>query len=143
MPKKDEAQKDYISYAQPWVVVSPVVPVTVTGDALAMTGTLTDAMAAYGFDYLRPAVFDNVIRLKGTRDEQSAGIVNSLFDHVTFELATIYGFGGFYTSFTGAFENNTVKNLMSVYAKVKKSADKELERTVSVYDEIAAKLKGQ
>ena len=142
MPKKDEAQPAYISYAQPWVVVSPVIPVTVTGDALAMTGTLTDAMAAYGYDYLRPAVFDNVIQMKGTRDEQSAGIVNSLFDNVTFELATIYGFGSFYSSFTNAFENNQAQNLMSVWAKVKKGSEKELDRICAAYDAVAEKLAG-
>ena len=142
MPKKDEAQPAHISYAQPWVVVSPVIPVTVTGDELTMTGTLTDAMAAYGYDYLRPAVFDNVIQMKGTRDEQSAGIVNSLFDNVTFELATIYGFGSFYTTFTNAFENNQTASLMSVWAKVRKSADKELARICETYDAVAAKLAG-
>ena len=143
MPKKDEAQSGYISYAQPWVVVSPVIPVTVTGDALSMTGTLTDAMSAYGYACLRPAVFDNVIQMKGTRDEQSAGIVNSLFDNVTFELATIYGFGGFYSSFTNAFENNQTANLMSVWAKTQKSADKELTRICEAYDAVAEKLGGQ
>ena len=142
MPKKDEAQPAYISYAQPWVVVSPVIPVTVAGDALSMTGTLTDAMAAYGYDYLRPAVFENVIQMKGTRDEQSAGIVDSLFDNVTFELATIYGFGSFYSSFTNAFENNQTENLMSVWAKVRKGAEKELDRISAAYDETAEKLKG-
>ena len=142
MPKKDEAQPAHISYAQPWVVVSPVIPVTVTGDGLTMTGTLTDAMAAYGYDYLRPAVFDNVIQMKGTRDEQSAGIVNSLFDNVTFELATIYGFGSFYTTFTNAFENNQTASLMSVWAKVRKGADKELARISETYDAVAEKLAG-
>ena len=143
MPKKDEAQDKYISYAQPWVVASPVIPITVTGDDLAMTGTITDAMSAYGYACLRPAVFDNVIQMKGTRDEQSASIVNRLFENVTFELATIYGFGGFYSSFTNAFENNQTANLMSVWAKIQKSADKELTKICEAYDGIVEKLEGQ
>ena len=100
-------------------------------------------MSAYGYACLRPAVFDNVIQMKGTRDEQSASIVNRLFENVTFELATIYGFGGFYSSFTNAFENNQTANLMSVWAKIQKSADKELTKICEAYDGIAEKLEGQ
>ena len=68
--------------------------------------------------------------------------MDSLFDNVTFELATIYGFGSFYSSFTNAFENNQAENLMSVWAKVRKGAEKELDRISAAYDETAEKLKG-
>ena len=92
MPKKDEAQDSYIGYSQPWASACPSIPITVVGDRLAMTGTLTDAMAAYGYDYLRPAVFDNVIQLKGARDEKSGEIIGMMFENITFELTSILNF---------------------------------------------------
>ena len=141
MPKADEAQEYYIGYAQPWVVVSPIIPITTTGDTLAITGTLTDAMAAYGVDYLRPAVFDNVIQMKGTRDEQSTRIIGSMFDHVTFELATIYGFGSLYSTFTSMFNNHGSKKLVSTYNKINAASEAPLEKTVDNYRVITERIR--
>jgi len=54
-----------------------------------MTGTLLDDMAAYGYDYLRPAVYDNVLCLKGTRDEKSAEIIDLIFENIIMDIGTV------------------------------------------------------
>lgn len=98
----------------------PAVPATVTGERLNMTGVMLNAMAAYGYDYLRPAIYENVIQLKGTRDEQSAAIVNQLFDHVTVELAAILRFGSFEDKINAYFTNNLGKqDIALLYASLK------------------------
>ena len=143
MPKRDEAQEHYISYAQPWVVAVPVVPATVTGERLNMTGVMLNAIAAYGYDYLRPAIYENVIQLKGTRDEQSAEIVNQLFDHVTFELAAILRFGSFDDKINAYFTNNLGRqDIASLYASVKSSAEGEIEKISNTYAELEQARKG-
>lgn len=124
MPKNDEAQDSYIGYSQPWASACPSIPITVVGDRLAMTGTLTDAMAAYGYDYLRPAVFENVIQLKGARDEKSGEIIDMMFENITFELTSILNFdrlnGQLQEHFTRALGK---KDIVSRYAAIKSKTE--------------------
>lgn len=88
-PKENEAQKEYYNYGQPWAFTVPMILITNTGEQLSMTGTLLDAMAAYGYDYLRPAAYDNVLCLKGTRDEKSAEIIDLIFENIIMDIGTV------------------------------------------------------
>ncbi len=141
MPKEDENQAEYISYGQPWVVYCPYVPITVTGADREMVGMLLDAMAAYGHQYVRPAVFDTVIQLKSTRDEESAKIVGELFDNVSFEMAdnvsrTNVGalLGNLFTYKFGTME------FSSSWAAIKDAAQKDLDSMTTTLAENEAKM---
>jgi ABC-type glycerol-3-phosphate transport system substrate-binding protein len=124
IPKDSVEQESYISYSQPWASACPTIPITVVGDRLDMTGTLTDAMAAYGFDYIRPAVFDNVIQLKGTRDEKSSNIINMMFENITFELTSILNFDSLNAILQDHFTRSLGKrDIVSVYASIKESTE--------------------
>lgn len=122
MPKENIEQEEYIVYGQPWAITCPYVPLTNTGETLFMTGMLVDAMAAYGYTDLRPAVFENVIMTKGTRNEQSAAIIEDVFQNITFDLASCLGLDGFYYTLQQYFTNNLGKaELGSLYAAKKES----------------------
>ena len=134
MPKENAEQENYYGYSQPWASASPVIPITVTGDRLSMVGTLTDAMAAYGYDYVRPAVYENVIQLKGARDEKSAQIIDLMFDNITFELTTMLGFGKLNSTTKDYFISSLgKKEITSMYASIKDATEKEIEAVVSQY----------
>lgn len=123
MPKENEQQDNYISYAQPWVVSVPYVPVTNTGDTLDMSGVLIDAMAAYGYEKVRPVIYDDVICLKNTRDEASARIVDTIFENITIDAAVCVGIDGFYRELQKLFcENLGKQEITSLYAKYKESS---------------------
>ena len=141
MPKYDETQAEYVAFSQPWVNTTAIIPVTLTGDALAMVGIVTDGMVAYGYDYVRPAVFENVLMLKSTRDEQSAKIIDLIFQNVTVELSTSMYFGNF-SSEIGQFFNRKLgqQDITSLYASVKDSLEASLKSTEEQYKEIAANL---
>ena len=141
MPKYDEAQNGYIAFSQPWINATAMIPVTVTGDTLEMTGTLTNAMVAYGYDYLRPAVFENVLMLKTTRDEQSSKIIELIFDNVIFEISTTLRFGDFYQSIRTFFnEKRGQQDITSLYASVKPALEASLKSTEEQYAAIAEKF---
>ena len=124
MPKENEMQENYISYAQPWVVSVPYVPVTNVGDTLAMSGVLIDAMAAYGYEKVRPVIYEDVICLKNTRDEASAKIVDMIFDTITIDAAVCVGLDGFYRQLQKLFcENLGKQEISSLYAANKESVD--------------------
>ena len=134
-PKYDEAQEDYIGFAQPWINAAPAIPVTVTGETLNMVGTLTDAMVAYGYDYIKPAVYDNVIRLKGTRDEQSALIIDKIFSNVAIELSCTLWLSS-YSPINQVFTSGLgTKEITSVYAKQQKAIESELAKVMATYAE--------
>ena len=123
-PKENEMQDGYISYAQPWVVTVPYVPVTNTGDVLPMTGTLMDAMAAYGYEKVQPVIYDEVIMLKNTRDEASSEIVDMLYENVTIELASCIGLGGFTNKVQSMFTSQLGKtDITTLYAANRESIE--------------------
>ncbi len=135
MPKADEQQDKYYAYSQPWATATAMVPVTVAPENLPMVGTIIDAMTAYGYDYVRPAVFENVLQLKSARDEKSAEIIEMMFDNVTFELNTILldfldnKMAEHFTSKLGK------EGLASMYASIKEKSQKELDDTIATYQE--------
>ncbi len=143
MPKGTEAQDGYYGYSQPWANSTALIPITVTGERLTMAGTLTDAMTAYGYDYVRPAVFDNVIQLKTVRDARSAEIIDMIFENVTFELATVLKFGDLYKTTTAYFTSDLgKKEISSSYAAIETKVATEIENILATYAEIHQRLEG-
>ena len=133
-PKLSEEQDGYVGFSQPWVNVTPMIPITVSGDELSMSGTLTDAMAAYGYDYIRPAVFDNVICLKGTRDEQSARIIDLIFENVTLELASDLHLNALTGVFFDYLRDNLGKqDIVSSYAAQQSKIDAAISDIMNTY----------
>ncbi|MBQ8641567.1 MAG: hypothetical protein IJ480_05060 [Clostridia bacterium] len=142
MPKLNSEQENYISYGQPWATATPYVPVTNTGDTLSMTGMIIEAMAAYGLEVLRPAVFEDVIQLKSTRDEQSGKIINLLFDTITFDLMPILNPGSLYGELQGIFTGSLgKKEVTSMYATKKEAAMNALAKTVADFKEMEESYK--
>ena len=142
MPKLNSEQESYISYGQPWATATPYVPVTNTGDTLSMTGMLIEAMAAYGLEKLRPAVFEDVIQLKSTRDEQSGKIIELLFDTITFDLMPVLNPGSLYGELQGIFTSGLgKKEVTSMYASKKEAAANALAKTVADIKEMEENYK--
>ena len=141
MPKESEMQENYISYAQPWVVSVPYVPVTNVGDTLSMTGVLIDAMAAYGYEKVRPVIYEDVISLKNTRDEASARIVDMIFDTITIDAAVCVGLDGFYSELQQLFCHKLgQQGITSLYAAHKESVEAFFVKLEEQFREMRANL---
>ena len=133
-PKRDEAQDGYIGFSQPWINVTPMIPVTV--EKLSDAGVLTDAMAAYGYDYIRPAVFDNVIMLKGTRDDQSAQIVDLIFQNITFDLSIDIGLSSINQIVSKSFATQLGKqSVSSLWAAQKDKINSQIQSLMDSFAE--------
>ena len=143
MPKENEQQEHYISYAQPWVVSVPYVPVTNTGDTLAMSGVLIDAMAAYGYEKVRPVIYEDVICLKNTRDENSAKIVDMIFETITIDAAVCVGLDGFYSELQQFFCHKLgQQEITSLYASHKERVETFFVKLEDQFREMRAALEG-
>ncbi|MBE6616260.1 MAG: hypothetical protein E7631_13250 [Ruminococcaceae bacterium] len=140
-PKENEMQDGYISYAQPWVVSVPYVPVTNTGDTLPMTGVLLDAMAAYGYEKVQPVIYEEVIMLKNTRDEASSEIVEMLYENVAIELASCIGLDGFTGKVQQMFTSNLGKtDITTLYAGSRESIENFFVNLEAQFKEIRTNL---
>ena len=138
MPKLDEAQTSYIGYSQPWATNCPVVLTSVPQEHLGYVGTIIDAMTAYGYDYVKPAVFDNVIQLKGARDEKSASIIDKMFENITFEYMCIGEFNGLADAMHRFFMNDLGKrDVASTYAALKPKTETFIEDMIAQYQKNA------
>ena len=132
-PKENEMQDGYISYAQPWVVTVPYVPVTNTGDTLAMTG--------YGYEKVQPVIYEEVIMLKNTRDEASSEIVDMLYENVTIELASCIGLDGFTGKVQQMFTSNLGKtDITTLYAGSRESIENFFTNLEAQFKEIRTNL---
>lgn len=144
MPKLNEEQDRYYAYSQPWATAVPSIPITLTGDALSRVGTITDAMAAYGYDYIRPAVFDNVIQLKGTQDERSGSIIDMMFDNVTFEPSVFLNCGPVYNTTIDYFVRKLGKqDIVSSYAAVKSKTEAAMQTLTETFESYQRDLTGE
>lgn len=139
-PKYDEKQEEYVEFSQPWVAMTPVIPITVTDDRLEMSGELTNAMAAYGYDYIKAAAFENVICYKGARDEESAQIIDKIFQNITFELCSTLGFDQLYSTCQKYLCGLATKDITTSYAAIKEKTEKSIAKVVDTYAENEEKL---
>ena len=92
MPKYDEAQENYSSFANTWFTDYVVIPATNTD--LERTGALIEAMSYYSQQYVTPAFIDNVVMNKTVRDEESAAIIQDIIDNMQYDIALIFNWGG-------------------------------------------------
>ncbi len=133
LPKNDEAQKEYYAYSLSYATTTPSVPVSTQPADLPFVGTIINAMTAYGYDYLRPAVFDNVIQLKGTRDEQSAKIIDLMFENITMYVPALSG-SHFDSTMNGFFFSKTnTSNCASTFASIKDKCNADVEAIMETY----------
>ncbi|MBQ8510891.1 MAG: hypothetical protein IJ493_13400 [Clostridia bacterium] len=90
MPKLDENQSSYISLVSGYVCSFVAVPATADAQ---FTGLVAEAMARYSNQYVRPKAYDLVYKVKDTRDDRSAEVLDILFDTLYLDFNIVYDFG--------------------------------------------------
>lgn len=93
-PKYDEAQERYYDVVSSANATFVSIPKSVSD--LSRTGFITEAMAAESLYTLTPAYYDITLKTKMARDEESAAMLDIIFDSRVFELGNFYGWGGIY-----------------------------------------------
>lgn len=91
MPKYNEQQTDYRSFVNAWASAFIAVPTTADPE---LSGFITEAMARYSYLNIRPQVYDLVCKQKAIRDEESAQMLDIIFETTYLDFNAIYNFGG-------------------------------------------------
>ena len=91
MPKYDENQETYISGMSIFVHCFVGVPKTADPE---FSGFITEALARYSHEKIRPLSYDLVYTQKVTRDERSLEVLNIIFDTLYVDFGMVFNFGG-------------------------------------------------
>ena len=91
MPKDDVTQENYRCLANGWANAYIAIPKTSDPE---FAGFITEAMGYYSYKNIRPAVYETAFKLKATRDDSGAQMLDIIFDSIYIDFGTITDFGG-------------------------------------------------
>ncbi|MCL2816106.1 MAG: hypothetical protein FWD23_16050 [Oscillospiraceae bacterium] len=133
LPKFDENQKQYHSFTSYGWATSYSIPVT--NSELERTGMILEVMAGYSGDTIIPALIDISLKSKFARDEESAEMLQIIFDTKTYDLGVDYSWGGLYDVYGEAAQNGFTKFVSSMEKQIPK-AEKDMAKVIELFDEL-------
>ena len=83
-PKWDEDQKEYYTPVRGDNYLMAI-PISVPAENREFVGNCTEMMAYYGYKYVRPAVYDVLLKEKVARDEEAKRMLDLLCSRITVE----------------------------------------------------------
>ena len=128
-PKWDEAQESYYSFLSPWGSCFIALPQTVTGNE--NYGFVTEVLARYSREVVRPVAYDLVYKEKDTRDERSAKVLDILLDSTYIDFASLYDFGGVNGTLVNVLYKD--KPLASSIEKIQSKIDTSIAKLVEAW----------
>lgn len=108
-----------------------IVPATNTD--LERTGYILDAMGYYSQQLVTPAFIETTVLGKSLRDEDSAEMIELIYDTQVYDIALMFDWGGIANMLKG-LANSESTNLASEYAKYESQIAAAMEKTMSEFD---------
>lgn len=129
MPKLDEAQENYRTFANFWCLAGVVIPKT-AGD-LERTGTLVEALTALSRFTSTEAAYEITLLVKQTRDEESIEMLKLATDNLVLELGALYNWGGIKETMETCIRKNT--SFLTKFASAEKQVAAGIEKLITAY----------
>ena len=123
-PKFDEAQQDYNSLISSGLSPATSVPYNVKNKE--MSGAVLEALAYESVDTLTVAYYDNALKTRYVRDEESGAMLDIIFATRVYDLGFMMDVGGL-SSLVGNLYNKKSTDFASAYAKAEPKAIEQLE----------------
>ena len=114
-PKWDEAQTEYTPFTAG--NYHPVLTIPQTNYDLENTGILLEAMAYEGMKYMKPAFYENLLKTKTARDDESADMIDFIFGNLNYDVGNMFNFDGITGEFGYSMSTNKRANIVSVIEK--------------------------
>lgn len=132
-PLFDENQQEYNNLISTGLVSSTSVPITC--DNTELTGVTLEAMAAYSTNTLTTAYYDNALKTRYVRDEESQDMLDIIFATRVYDLGFIFDWAGSGSMITNMFGNKQTE-FASSWKKLEKATLKSMEKTLKKFAEI-------
>lgn len=125
-PKWDAEQESYYSFLSPHGSCFVGLPQTVAENE--NYGFLTEAIARYSNQYVRPIAYDLVYKEKDSRDPRSVDVLNILLDSLYIDFQSLFNFGTLNDALVTVFFQD--KPLVSTIEKRQATIDKAIVKLV-------------
>jgi hypothetical protein len=91
-PKYDENQNEY--YNSTLIVALPFLTVPVTNSDIENMGAFLEMYSYQGYKNVRPQFYDVLLQRKVARDNESADMLDFIFNNIFMDIGALYNFGG-------------------------------------------------
>ncbi len=129
IPKFDEHQD---SYHHAFSTASPGVSIPITITNAEEIGAVIEALAYYGRYILLPAYYEINLQTKIVRDEESAAMLDIIYDTSSFDLGFVYDFGSVCAIFDGCASSGS-NTLASAYAAKEELVNQKIAELIETY----------
>ncbi|MBQ2546202.1 MAG: extracellular solute-binding protein [Clostridia bacterium] len=129
-PLYDENQPEYNNLISTGLVSSVSVPVTCKDPELV--GVTLEAMAYASLSTLTPAYYDNALKTRYVRDEESGDMLDIIFATRVYDLGFISDWGGAGSLVTNLYYSKST-DLASSWQRIQKVAQKQLDKALESF----------
>ena len=133
MPKYSEEQDRYYSEANAYSTSLISVPMTVTDPD--RSGLILEALAAYGKQEISPVYLDTLVMVKSVRDEDSAEMLQLIFDSQVFDVGYFFNWGNTLNE-TMNLLNTRSTNIVSKLESISKKVEKDVQATIDAFSAV-------
>jgi len=132
LPKLDESQDSYYSsYAH----ASPGTSIPITVNDAEAVGAAVETLSYYGREILLRAYYEINLQGKVARDDESAAVLDIIFDAATLDLGKIYNFGGI-RDIWAVIANSNTNIFSSMYASIEQTMNTAIDKLVDTVSEL-------
>lgn len=132
-PLYDENQSEYNNLISTGLVSSVSVPYNNTN--LELTGATLEALAYYSVDTLTAAYYDNALKTRYVRDEESGDMLDIIFATRVYDLGYISDWGGAGTLVTNVYKAKSTE-YVSKWEAIQQKAQTALEEAVETFEKL-------
>ncbi|MBQ4262349.1 MAG: extracellular solute-binding protein [Ruminococcus sp.] len=132
LTKWDDAQQDYVQFADGWCISPVVIPVSAKSPELS--GFAAQAIAEASSVYVRPVYYDICLTGKYIRDEESAEMLDIIFGNCVLDNCDIYEWAGLWQGIVDAFSSKN--GAAALAAKYQSKVESAMEKTMTAISEL-------
>ena len=133
IPKSNEDQKNYGHTVNQYTSHGIAIPVTVQD--IDRTTVILEALTAKSRYTLLPAYYEISMQRKFTRDEESADMLDIIFNSQVYDIGAIYNIGGYSWDIISMTMSQD-RNIVSLYEKKEQTAMKDIDKIIENYQKI-------
>ncbi len=123
-PKYDEAQSEYYSrVSYYWANIIPV-----TNSKLDMTGAILEALNCESANYVVPAYYEIALKTKYSRDEESAAMLDLIFENRVVDLGDTVLCASIRDGFIAQMFKSNKRDIASQVAKKEKTIQRQFDK---------------
>lgn len=115
VPLMDETQEEYYSYCGTSETVGIAIPVSAQDPEFS--AYMIEAYSAWAKNYITTAYYDVNLLYKDIRDDESASMLDIIFDNIVYDMGECFNFGGVATMFQEMTQNKSVDFVSTLQSK--------------------------